>query len=230
MFQFHYRHHWKCCGNHKVLRWDVSAFSEESPSILKKIGRCSEMVFRSANKLLTTSNYRSQNSSNVTSDTPRSVASTSAAQDMRSTDELEFSSLLNDTQLEHIDRSAEDVKLATQALSAVIRKRLPSNDSFSGSKMKRMLPPTPGGSTSGRPPMLRCKSAKTPDNIRRSKSYYDVNSKTSNEIWTLWRILEQVLLTVSTHNSWKYRRIILWYFYYSQYFTMYATMLPLLST
>ena len=159
------------------------AFTEETPSILKKIGRCSEMVFRSANKLLTTSNYRSQNSSNVmTSDTPRSVASTSAAQDMRSTDELEFSSLLNDTQLEHIDRSAEDVKLATQALSAVIRKRLPSNDSFSGSKMKRMLPPTPGGSTSGRPPMLRCKSAKTPDNIRRSTSYYDVNSKTSNEI------------------------------------------------
>ena len=139
------------------------------------------MIYRSANKLVMTSNFKACSSQSSTiSDTPRSISSASGLADMRS-DELELSTLLSDSQCEQIDQYGEDVKLATQALSAVIRKRLPSNESLTGSKMKRMLPATPG-IASGRPPMMRPKSAKHPDTMRRSKSYYDVNGKRSNEI------------------------------------------------
>ena len=97
-------------------------------------------------------------------------------------EDLELSIVISDTQCEQIDRCGEDVKLATQALCTIVKRRLPSNDTLSGSKQKRMLPATPGGASGGaRQPMMRCKSAKNPDRMRRSISYYDVGRK-SQEI------------------------------------------------
>ena len=119
-------------------------------------------------------------------DTPRSVLSASVLSlDMRN-DDLTPSDVIDSKQTDAIENCADDVKLATQALCAVIRKRLPSNEELmntAGSKVKRMLPATPGvASASGRAPMMRCKSAKNPERMRRSISYCDINGKRSNEV------------------------------------------------
>ena len=149
-------------------------FAEEDAGVLKKVWRCAEMIHNATVKLAFASNM-DQSKQFLQNSFSSNSSLNGLSLEMNLPKLTGMSAILSENQCEELQQCTEEVKLAIHKLIAIIKKRLPSSAfgvSTSG-KVKRMLPATPGAGT-GRQ-MLRCKSAKTHERIRRSQSYYDVS-------------------------------------------------------
>ena len=159
---------------------------------MKKVFRCTEMIQRSATKLLqaSESNHFSPSSSISSSSSDPQGGINGVGHKQHSSSVSKDSSLLASSHRSHLTRAGNDVAMATQTLIDMIRKRLSSHEDGSGAKSKRMLPATPRAMASRpitpksflpqstRPPLLRAKSASQNRNklVRNSWHTFDAHT------------------------------------------------------